>query len=75
MSVNHFHICNSDKSGKQSLYADGDADRYQNSTICSLVHCQASLKISSKSVWKFLHKFANRQDKQTTMKTYPPWRR
>jgi len=31
-----------------------------------LAHCQPSLKISCKSVWKSLHKVAN---KQTTMKT------
>ena len=29
--------------------------------ICSLAHCQPSLKISCKSVRKFLHKVANRQ--------------
>jgi len=57
---------NSDESGKQSLYADGDPDRDQNLTICSLAHCQPSLKISGKSVWKFLHKVANTQrDRQT----------
>jgi len=37
-----------------------------------LAHCQPCLKISCKSVWKFLRKVANRQ---TTAKTYPPWRR
>jgi len=52
---------NSDKSGKQSLYSDGDPDRHRNLIICSLAHCQPSLKISCKSVWKFLRKVANSQ--------------
>jgi len=43
-----------------------DADRHQNLIICSIAHCQPSLKTSCKSVQKFLHKVANRQtDKQT----------
>ena len=53
-----------------------DPYRHQHSKICSLVHCQPSLKISCKSVQQFLHKVANRQtNRQTTMITYPPWRR
>ena len=36
-------------------------DRYQNLTICSLAHCQPSLKISCKSVLKFLRSIANRK--------------
>jgi len=36
-------------------------DRHRNLIICSLAHCQPSLNISCKSVWKFLHKVANRQ--------------
>ena len=36
-------------------------DRHQNLIICSLVHCQPSLRISCKSVGKFLRKVANRQ--------------
>jgi len=36
-------------------------DRYQNLTICSLAHCQPFLKISCKSVLKFLRRVANRQ--------------
>jgi len=55
---------NSDKSGKQSLYPDGDLDRHQNLISCSLAHCQPSMKISCKCVWKFLCKISNRQDKQ-----------
>jgi len=51
---------NSDKSGKQSLYPDGDVDFHQNVRICWLAHCQPSLKISCKSIWKFLCKVANR---------------
>jgi len=35
---------NIDESGKQSLYPDGDPDRHQNLTSCSLVNCQPSLK-------------------------------
>jgi len=47
-----------------------DLDRHQNLIICSLAHCQPSLKISCKSVWKFLRKVANRQtNRQTTTKT------
>ena len=43
-----------------------DSDRHQNLIICSLTHCQPSLKISCKSVQKFLRKVANRQgDRQT----------
>ena len=43
-----------------------DWDRHQHLTVCSLAHCQHSLKISRKSVRKFLRKVANRQrDKQT----------
>ena len=36
-----------------------DPDGHQNLTICSLAHCQSSLKISCKSVGKFLRKVAN----------------
>jgi len=41
-------------------------DCHQNLIICSMVHCQPFLKISRKSIWKFLHKVANKQttDKQ-----------
>jgi len=52
---------NSNESGKQSLCPDGDPDRHQNLIICSLAHCQPSLKISCKSVRKLLRKVANRQ--------------
>jgi len=38
-----------------------DPDRHQNLTICSLAHCRPSLKISRKSIYKFLRKVANRQ--------------
>ena len=42
-----------------------DPDRHQTLIICSLAHCQPSLKISRKSIRKFLRKVANRQtDKQ-----------
>jgi len=37
-----FLSSNSDESGKQSLYPDGDPDRQQNLTKCSLAHCQPS---------------------------------
>jgi len=36
-------------------------DLNQNLIICSMAHCQASVKISCKSIWKFLCKVANRQ--------------
>jgi len=49
---------NSDESGKQSLYPDGDLDCHQNLTVCSVAHCQASLIISCKSIQKFLCKVA-----------------
>jgi len=63
----------SDESGKQSLYPDADPDRHQNLTICSLSHCQLSLKISCKSVWKFfLRKVANRQTNRQTKRKYNP---
>jgi len=58
---------NSDESDKQSLYPDGDPDGHQNLIVCSVAHCQPSLKISCKSVRKFLHKVANKEtDRQTT---------
>ena len=38
-----------------------DPDRRQNLIICSLTHCQSSLKMSCKSVWKFLHKQTDKQ--------------
>ena len=48
-----------------------DPDRPRNLIICSLAYCQPSLKISCKSVQKFLHKVANRQtDKQTNSDDY-----
>jgi len=47
-----------------------DPYRLQNFIICSLAHCQPSLKISCKS---FCAKFLT--DKQTTTITYPPCRR
>ena len=43
-----------------------DPDRHQNLIICSMVHCQPSLKISCKSVQKFLGKVANRQTNRQT---------
>jgi len=57
---------NSDISGKQSPYPDGDPDRHQNLTVCSSAHYQRSLQVSCQSVGKFLRKVANRQtDRQT----------
>jgi len=38
-----------------------DSNRHQNLIFCSLSHCKASLKISCKSVQRFLRKVANRQ--------------
>ena len=43
-----------------------DPDRHQNLIICSLAHCQPSLKISCKSVRKFLRKVANKQTERQT---------
>jgi len=52
---------NSDESRKQSLYSDSDPDRHQNLTTCSMASYQPFLKISCKSVGKFLRKVANKQ--------------
>jgi len=38
-----------------------DPDLHQNLIICSLAHCQPSLKISCKAVQEYLCKVANRQ--------------
>jgi len=55
---------NSDESGKQSLYPDGDPDRHQT-------HCQPYLKLSCKSVQKFLDKVADKQtNRQTNKQTH-----
>jgi len=43
-----------------------DPDRHQNLTVCSLARCQPSLKISCKSVLKFLRKVAKRQTNTQT---------
>jgi len=58
-------------SAKARLIRICDPDCIQNLTICSLAHCQPSLKISCKSVWKFLRKDGNNKqtDRQTTTKT------
>ena len=62
---------NSDKSGQQSLYPDGNSDRHQNLIICSSGHSQPSLKISCKSVQKFLDKVADKQtNRQTNKQTH-----
>jgi len=50
-----------DESEKQSLNPDGDPDHQQNLIICSMAHCQPSLKISCKSFRKFSRNVANRQ--------------
>jgi len=55
----------------RDTYSDSDPDRHQNLVICSLAHCQPSLKISCKSVRKFWRKVANRQtDTQTNDDDY-----
>ena len=41
-------------------------DHHQNLIIGSLAHCQPSMKISCKSVLKFLRKVANRQTNRET---------
>ena len=62
MSINHSpYLPIVTNPEKQSLHPDGDLDRHQNLIICSLAHCQPSLKISCKYIWKFLHKVVNRQ--------------
>ena len=57
---------NSDESGKQSLYSDGDPDWHQNLITSSLAHCQPSLKISCKSAPNFLRKVANKERERQT---------
>ena len=53
---------NSDESGKQSPYPDGDTDRHQNLTMCSLAHCQPSLKFHANLFGSFCAKLlTNRQ--------------
>jgi len=50
-----------------------DLDRHQNLIICSVAHCQPSLKISCKSVWKFffVKLLTDRQtDRQTNNDDY-----
>jgi len=57
--VNYFNV-------KEFLFHIDDPERHKNLTIYSLSHCQSYLKISCKSVWKFLRKVANKQtDRQT----------
>ena len=65
---------NSDESGKQSLYPDGDPDRHQNLIACSTIRCQPSLKISCKSIRKMLRKVANSQTGKQRRKHNPPSR-
>jgi len=65
----------SDESGKQSLHPDGDRNRHQHLTSCSLAHCQPSLNISRKSVRKSLRTVGSNQtgkctDKQTNNDDY-----
>jgi len=67
-SAGSLSICpNSDESGKQSLYPDGDPDRHQNLIICSL----APLPTFPENFVRFLHKVANSQskDRQTDRQT------
>jgi len=77
MSVNHARSVspNSDKSEKQYLYPDGDTDRHQNLTVCSVAQCQPSFKDSYKSVRKFFLQSCLQTKRQSTTITYPPWRR
>ena len=69
MSINHFPYLRIVTNPENNI--DSYLDCCQNLIICSLAHCQPSLKISCKSIWKFLHKVANRQtDKQTNNDDY-----
>jgi len=43
-----------------------DPDSHQNLIICSLAHCQPTLKMSSKSVQKFLRIVDNKQSNRQT---------
>jgi len=55
-------------------YGIASSDHLQNLISCSLYHCRAILKISSKSIKNFLSNVANSQiNKQTNkMKMLPP---
>ena len=58
---------NSDKSGKQSLYPDGDRDRHQNLIVCSFAQCHFFLKIHANPFGSFCAKLLT--DKQTDRQT------
>ena len=58
-----FRISNSDESGKQSLYPDGDSDRHRNLIICLLAHCRPSWKFRANPFERFCAKLLT--DKQT----------
>jgi len=51
------HLCQ----GTSYQCHDTGPDCPPNLIICSLAHCEPSLKISCKSIWKFVRKVANRQ--------------
>jgi len=64
MSVNHFPylpVVMNLENNPCIHCRDGDPDRHQNFIVCSLVRCQPFLKISCKSVGKFLREVAKRQ--------------
>jgi len=65
------HILPVSRSGSRGVAIQiRDSDRHQNLIICSLAHCQPSLKISCKSVGKFLRKVADRQTNKQTNDNY-----
>ena len=71
---------NSDESGKQFVYPDGDADRRQNLTTCLLVRCQPSWRIHANPFGSFCGKLltdrqTNKQRRKHTLLgggNYPP---
>jgi len=62
---------NSDESGKQSLYPDGDPDRQQNLIVCASAIANLPWKFRANAFGRFSAKLlTNRQtDRQTTTKT------
>jgi len=61
MSVKHFPylLPNSDGSGKQLLYPDGDPDRHRNLIVCLLARCQPSWKFHANPFGSFCLSVSN----------------
>jgi len=76
MSVNHFPNLRIVMNPENNPCIQNDRDRHRNLVICLLAHCQPSLTISRKCLWKFLCKVANRHaTKLNSMRWFSHWRR